>query len=168
SIDDATKKAVNAKLVLRALWWFRWGAMITFLAGLVLFTINYMYIPGMGFGPSALFVDGSGLTQRAVWILMGMLFGTIMWFNVWFIIWPTNKAIFAGQVAADQLPAARAKAALFSRINTYLSGPMLYGMLGAQHYTQINFVTVVIFVALGLWPIWHMYGISKKVGLQAA
>src|SRR5258706_13447345 len=88
SIDDATKKAVNPQLMPRALWWFRWGAMITLLAGLVLFTMIYMYTPGVGFGPSALFKDYSGLTGRAWWILIGMVFGVWMWFKFWFIIWP--------------------------------------------------------------------------------
>src|ERR1044071_1894378 len=83
SIDDPTKKAVNPQLQPRALWWFRWGAMITFIAGLILFTMLYMYTPGVGFGPSANFKDFTGLTGRATWILFGMLLGTIMWFNVW-------------------------------------------------------------------------------------
>ena len=88
ALDDATKKAVNPQLLPRALWWFRWGAMVTLLAGLVLFTLVYMYTPGVGFGPTSVFTDASGLTARAAWILLGMLLGTVMWFNVWFIIWP--------------------------------------------------------------------------------
>ena len=82
SLDDATKKGVNPQLMPRALWWFRWGAMITFLAGLTLFVLTYFYAPGVGFGPISLLVDGDGLTDRAMWILFGMLLGTIMWFNV--------------------------------------------------------------------------------------
>src|SRR3989338_4005744 len=66
SLDDATKKAVNPKLMPRVLWWFRWGAMITLLAGLVLFTMNYMYTPGAGFGPSSLFLSEGQITGRAV------------------------------------------------------------------------------------------------------
>src|SRR5438874_12938495 len=110
ALDDAGKKAVNPKLMPRALWWFRWGAMVTFLAGLVLFTMNYMYTPGAGFGPTSLWTDAQGLTSRAVWILMGMLFGTIMWFNVWFIIWPAQKQILGGTAAPDTLPALRKRA----------------------------------------------------------
>ena len=121
ALDDAAKKAVNPKLMPRALWWFRWGAMLTFLAGLALFTMIYMYTPGQGFGPTNVFtaLEG-GLTSRAIWILMGMTFGIIMWFNVWFIIWPTQKAILSGKVPAEQLPEARKRALLFSRVNTYL------------------------------------------------
>ena len=56
SLDDAGKKAVNPQLMPRTLWWFRWAAMLTFAAGLVLFTLIYMYTPGQGFGPTANFV----------------------------------------------------------------------------------------------------------------
>src|SRR4029077_10534120 len=65
-LDDATKKAVNKELLFRALFWFRWGAMVTLLAGLGLFTMNYMYTPEIGFGPNALFMGPAGLTSRAI------------------------------------------------------------------------------------------------------
>lgn len=164
ALDDATKKAVNPKLMPRALWWFRWGAMITFLAGLVLFTMNYMYTPGIGFGPSSLFINQGHVTSRAFWIMFGMLFGTIMWFNVWFIIWPAQKSMLSGKVPQDQLPAVRKKALLFSRINTYLSGPMLFGMLAPAHYGAINRVTLLAAIAVGVAAIWAAIASSPKVG----
>lgn len=165
ALDDASKKAVNPKLMPRALWWFRMGAMLTFILGLVLFTMIYMYTPGEGFGPSSAFSspDG-GLTNRAVWILIGMGLGTIMWFNVWFVIWPTQKSILSGKFSAEQLPAARKKALLFSRINTFLSGPMLFGMLAPSHYGSINAVTALVATAVGLAVIWHFIMLSGKVG----
>ncbi len=165
ALDDPSKKAVNPKLLPRALWWFRMGAMLTFIAGLILFTMIYMYTPGQGFGPSNLFSNPEGgMSDRAVWILIGMAFGFIMWFNVWFIIWPTQKAILSGKVPAEQLPAARKKALLFSRINTYFSGPMLFGMLAPSHYGSINTVTAIVAIALGLAVIWHFIKLSGKVG----
>ena len=164
ALDDGAKKAVNPQLMPRTLWWFRWGAMITFLAGLVLFVINYMYTPGEGFGPSALFLDEYGMTGRAAWIMMGMLFGTIMWFNVWMIIWPAQKRILGGTAPADQLPALRKRAALFSRVNTYLSGPMLFGMLAPAHYGAANFLTLVLSALLGLGLVWLAYKASATVG----
>lgn len=163
-LDDAAKKAVNPKLLPRALWWFRWGAMITFIAGLILFTMVYMYTPGEGFGPTLLFSDADGLTSRAIWILVGMLLGTIMWFNVWFIIWPTQKAILSGKVPADQLPAARKRALLTSRINTFLSGPMLFGMLAPAHYGAVNLVTLIVFILVGVAAAWLAISSSSKVG----
>ncbi len=164
ALDDAAKKAVNPKLMPRALWWFRWGAMITFLAGLTLFVLTYMYTPGQGFGPSQLFRTSQGLTGRAIWILFGMLLGFIMWFNVWMIIWPTQKKLLSGQVPADQIPAARKKALLFSRINSYLSGPMLFGMLAPAHYGAVNPLTIAVVAALGVIAIWVSISMSSKVG----
>ena len=168
ALDDAAKKAVNPKLLPRALWWFRWGAMVTFIAGLVLFTMIYMYTPGSGFGPSALFSSSEGgLTNRAAWILLGMLMGTIMWFNVWFIIWPAQKKILRREVPADLLPAVRKKALMASRTNAYLSGPMLFCMLAPGHYGSINFVTFLVASLLGVAAIWHFIKFSSKVGTSA-
>ena len=167
SLDDATKKAVNPQLMPRALWWFRWGAMITLLAGLTLFVLTYFYTPGAGFGPTSLLMDADGMTDRAMWILFGMLLGTIMWFNVWFIIWPTQKKLLTGKVPADQVPAARKKALLTSRINSYLSGPMLFGMLAPAHYGTMNAGTFVIAVVLGLLAVWFSIKSSSQVGKLA-
>ncbi|MBI3313412.1 MAG: urate hydroxylase PuuD [Candidatus Omnitrophica bacterium] len=164
ALDDAAKKLVNPKLMPRALWWFRWGAMITFFAGLILFTMTYMYTPGQGFGPSSLFSTPEGITGRAVWILFGMTLGFIMWFNVWMIIWPAQRRMLSGQVPADQLPAVRKKAMLASRINTYLSGPMLFGMMAPSHYGASNLVTIVVASVLGLIAIFWSIKTSFKVG----
>src|SRR3989338_8812053 len=155
ALDDAAKKAVNPKLMPSALWWFRWGAMTTFLAGVVLFTLTYAYRPGQGFGMNENFISADGsVSDRGVWILMGMLFGTIMWLNVWFVIWPAQKKILSGQ-AGDQLAALRKRAGLFSRVNTYLSAPMLFGMLAPAHYGAVNGFTLLVAVALGIFAIWH-------------
>jgi uncharacterized membrane protein len=167
-LDDATKKSVNPQLIPRALWWFRWGAMITFLAGLLLFVMNYMYTPGIGFGATPYMMDAEGITGRAIWIMMGMTFGIIMWFNVWMIIWPAQRRIFGigvPKATPEQLPAIRKRAGLFSRINTYLSGPMLFGMLAPAHYGQANGTVLLVSIGLGLFAIWwsikSSYGVGK-------
>ena len=85
-------------------------------------------------------------------------------FNVWFIIWPAQKSMLSGKVAADQLAGVRRKAYLASRMNTYLSGPMLFGMLAPAHYGSINPVTFVVFALIGLGMIWHAISKSPKVG----
>ena len=164
ALDDAGKKALNPKLLPRALWWFRWGAMITFLAGLVLFTMNYMYTPGVGFGPSSLFRDANGVTSRAIWIMVGMLLGTIMWFNVWFIIWPAQKSLLSGKVPQDQIAGVRKRALFTSRLNTFLSGPMLFGMLAPAHYGAFNGMTLGVFALVALITIWLAIASSSKVG----
>ncbi|MEK7288015.1 MAG: urate hydroxylase PuuD [Elusimicrobiota bacterium] len=170
SLDDAAKKAVNAKLLLRALWWFRWGAMTTFVSGWALFTLGYMHTPGLGFGPSVLFSDENGMTSRAVWILIGMAMASIMWFNVWFIIWPAQKKMLAGQSSAEELPALRRKAYLASRTNTYLSGPMLFAMLAPAHFTHdysFNIMAFVICSALAVAGAYWAIRASGKVGTIA-
>jgi uncharacterized membrane protein len=164
SIDDTTKKSVNPQLMPRALWWFRWGAMATFILGLILFTMNYMYTPGVGFGPSANFSNADGITARAIWILFGMFFGAWMWFNVWFLIWPTQKIILGGKAPADQLPALRAKAGKYSRWNTFFSGPMLFGMLAPNHYGSTSAVAIILALSIGMIAISLAYRASKNVG----
>ena len=87
------KKVVNPQMLGRAFWWFRHSAMVTFVVGLLLFTMLYMYTPGVGFGPSELFRTADGLTGRAIWIMIGMFLGFSMWANVWFVIWPMQRKI---------------------------------------------------------------------------
>ena len=107
---DAKADAVK-KLAPRALWWFRWGAMATFITGL------YLY--------------GSLGNSVNAYIATGALAGTLMFLNVWLVIWPKQK-IVCGIVEGDAAAAAP-KAALASRTNTLLSAPMLMGMLGSKH-----------------------------------
>src|SRR5205085_12599935 len=72
AIPGDVKKAVNPEQLGRALWWFRWGAMVTFVAGLALYTQLYMYTPGVGFGPTELLRTADGVTGRGAWIMMGV------------------------------------------------------------------------------------------------
>ena len=111
---DAKADAVK-KLAPRALWWFRWGAMFTFLTGLVL-------LHQIGAGTSF-------LGMPVIWV--GALAGILMFLNVWLIIWPKQQVVL-GLKEGDG-PACAAKAGLASRTNTLLSGPMLFGMLGSKH-----------------------------------
>ena len=63
-----------------------------------------------------------------------MWLGTIMWFNVWFVIWPNQKKVMGVTPASDDEKKAAARTAfLFSRTNTALSIPMLYCMASASH-----------------------------------
>jgi len=162
-LDGPTKKLVNPQLMPRALFWFRWGAMITFIMGLVLFTKIYMYTPGIGFGPSAYFKTEMGISQRAIWILIGMVCGFVMWFNVWFVIWPRQRAIQSAVRDGTPPDAAMVKTATnASKINTYLSGPMLFGMLAPSHYGSINAVTAIVAIATSLAVVWHLYKVAPK------
>ncbi len=163
-MDDATKKLVNPQLMPRALWWFRWGAMVTFLSGLFLFAQIYFHTPEIGWGANMLFKGAEGLTDRARWIMWGMTFGSVMWFNVWFIIWPAQKKLLGG-TAGDAAPALRARAGMASKINTYLSAPMLVGMLGANHAgMSFSYGALLIAAGLGLVIVKGAYAHSTFVG----
>ena len=111
---DAKADAMK-KLAPRALWWFRWGAMYTFLTGLYL-----LYSIG---------ADRDIAGQPVIWV--GALSGIFMFLNVWLIIWPKQKIVL-GMKEGDG-PSSAAAAGLASRTNTLLSGPMLFGMLGSKH-----------------------------------
>jgi uncharacterized membrane protein len=164
SLSDAEKVLVNAKLLPRVLWWFRWGAMFTVLAGLALFTAIYMYVPGEGFGPSSLFVGAQGMTDRAVWILFGMALAGVMWFNVWMVIWPAQKKMLRGRASEEELPRLRRRVYLASRTNAYLSAPMLFAMLAPAHFGAINFKTWLSACVGGFVFIWLLLKISTSVG----
>jgi uncharacterized membrane protein len=143
------KPQVNPKLLLRAFWWFRWGAMYTFVFGLVLFGYKYFHQGLFWADP----VAKSGMSNRAAWMIFGMLLGTIMWFNVWFVIWPRQKLILGGLAAgtphpdAAKLAAAAGKA---SRFNTYASGPMLWGMVVPNNYSGWSHAGMVVALVLGI------------------
>lgn len=108
---------VKAKLAPRALWWFRWGAMFTFLTGLYL-----LYAVGAHNNLSG---------QPVIWV--GAIAGILMFLNVWLIIWPKQQIVLGLNGKTGDGPAAAAKAGLASRTNTLFSGPMLFGMLGSKH-----------------------------------
>jgi uncharacterized membrane protein len=91
-----------------------------------------------------------------MWILFGALLGTIMWFNVWFVIWPRQKKILGGMAAGTPHPDAAklaATAGKASRFNTYASGPMLFAMLAAPHFSVMSgpVLVVVSLIGLGFW-----------------
>jgi uncharacterized membrane protein len=132
--DAAVRTGAIQKLVPRALWWFRWGAMFTFLAGILIYLIR-MHEMGTG-----LFYSSS----YGVTITIGGLIGTIMFLNVWLVIWPNQQIVIASanQVAqgGQPLPAAAGagrRAGLTSRTNTVFSIPMLFFMGAASHYTSL-------------------------------
>ncbi len=120
--SDSTKVELFTKLVPTALWYFRWAALLTFLTGVVL-----LY-----------FVHDVGLLTSG--LLIGALMATVMFLNVWLVIWPNQKIVIAsnesiaggGEADPGQADAA-AKALLASRTNTFLSLPMLFLMGSSAH-----------------------------------
>ena len=127
NIPDEQKPAIGKVIAPAALFYFRWGAALTVLSGLILAYLN-------GYLHDAMTLSiGSGVPKHTA-IGIGMWLAIIMAINVWFVIWPNQKRAL-GIVEAD--PETKAKSAktamLFSRTNTLLSLPMLLTMVAAQN-----------------------------------
>jgi uncharacterized membrane protein len=121
-------------LVSRALWWFRWGAMFTFITGWLIIVHKIGQ-----FGLTGFFNQSYGWA-----IFFGGMLGSLMWFNVWFVIWPAQQVVMASatQVAkgGQAIPEAAARGqrgGFASRTNTMLSIPMLFFMGAASHLPML-------------------------------
>ena len=126
-IPDEQKPAIGKVIAPAALFYFRWGAALTVLSGLILAYLN-------GYLHDAMTLSiGSGIPKHTA-IGIGMWLAIIMAFNVWFVIWPNQKRALGIVECEAELKAKSAKTAmLFSRTNTLLSLPMLLAMVGAQN-----------------------------------
>ena len=126
--EAATKKYVTTKLLPRALWWFRWGALATWLSG-----AWFLQLQGMLHQAFTLGLVGPS-NPYATTIGVGAWLGTIMLINVWALIWPNQKKIL-GMVEATAEEVAKAKniALLASRSNTLMSIPLVMSMVGPGH-----------------------------------
>ncbi|HUH37953.1 MAG TPA: urate hydroxylase PuuD [Spongiibacteraceae bacterium] len=147
--EPGAKADATAKLAPRALFYFRWSAMFTFITGLLLFE---------------LIRQGHGING---FIAMGALMGTLMFLNVWLIIWP-NQKIVVGIKAGDKARAG-ARALLASRTNTLFSASMLLGMMGSNH--GVGAATTLLLAkghseapGLGLWVV---LGLTAALQLNA-
>jgi uncharacterized membrane protein len=153
-VDAPVKNNTLAKLAPKALWWFRWGAMGTFLSGLAMLAIAGHELKSDFF-----------LTSYGIYIFAGALLGTLMFLNVWLIIWPKQKVIVANadnvlKGGAPNPEAAKLgpQALLASRTNVMFSIPMLFFM-GASRHLGLNMpegssagaaLMAVTLIALGL------------------
>ena len=151
--DPAARTDAFTGLVPRALWWFRWGAMFTFLTGLIMLGIR-----------------GAGLT---VDITIGAVLGTLMFLNVWLIIWPNQKIVIAsnqqvkdGGEALAEAGVAAPKAGLASRTNTLFSIPMLYFMGSSAHLPNgsIGGESTALIVSLVVIAALELNAIFGKLG----
>jgi uncharacterized membrane protein len=132
-LGGEAKSAVTRGLVPKALWWFRWGAMFTFVTGVLIIA---MKLGHSGISPT------SGYMTK---ILTGGLMGTLMWANVWFVIWPAQQIVIAnantvagGGEANPAAAGCAARAGLASRTNTLFSIPMLFFMAAASHFPSLT------------------------------
>jgi len=140
-LDASSRTDAFTKLVPRALWWFRWAAMFTFLTGVLL-----------------LYFLGKVTTTYIAW---GSVMAIIMFLNVWLIIWPnqriviaSNEAVQGGGTADPNAGAAAAKALLASRTNTLFSLPMLFFMTFSAHAPaiagQVMSISLINVLVLGV------------------
>ena len=115
--------AINKYVAPRALLWFRWSALLTWLTGAA--TLEIM---GIGIGDAFMLKEGAAVIGIGAWL------GTIMLFNVWVLIWPNQKKILGiVDASADEIAGAKKVALMASRTNTLLSIPMLLCMTGQGH-----------------------------------
>lgn len=163
-IDAATKGICVRKLVPKALWWFRWAAMFTLITGLYTLTTR------AHLGGWEIFSTSWGVT-----ILTGSALAVLMWANVWFVIWPSQKVVIhsAEEVAAGRsaLPEAAergARAGIASRHNVLFSIPMLFFMGAASHLPlqigpEPRFGTLTIILA-ALFGLIQLNALKGKLG----
>lgn len=117
---DGTAAGISKHVAPRALFFFRWAALATWVLGAALL--------------GGRFVDAFTFQAGSVAIGVGSWFGTIMFLNVWGIIWPNQKKILGIVAATDEEKnKARRVAFLASRTNTALSIPMLFFMVSSAH-----------------------------------
>jgi uncharacterized membrane protein len=132
-LGNAARSQVTRGLLPNVMWWFRWGAMVTFLTGWLIVLTKLGH-------------DGLPLTSGYMtMILTGGLLGTLMWANVWFVIWPIQRrviasaeAVAAGGQADSEVPKLAPNAGLASRTNTMFSIPMLFFMGAASHFPALH------------------------------
>jgi uncharacterized membrane protein len=156
--EASAKSDAIQKLVPKALWWFRWGSVVTLVTGLGIFGVR-----------------GGGMSMD---IYVGALIAIFMFTNVWLIIWPSQKIVIAStkQVASggEPLPeaaAAAATAGLASRTNALFSFPMLFLMGASAHYphsfSALAFIAAMLVVLVleynGAYPLLKNIELVKKL-----
>jgi uncharacterized membrane protein len=121
---DGTAAGITKHVAPRALLYFRWAAVVTWLAGAALLGNQ--------------FVNAFTLSKGMAGIGVGAWLGTIMLFNVWALIWPNQQKILGMKPATDEEKnKARRTAFLASRANVMLSIPMLFFMAGGWSHRAV-------------------------------
>jgi uncharacterized membrane protein len=168
--DEARARNIAIdKVARKALWWFRWAAVSTFVTGILITIVSPNYFSGVG-------EDSWGVFSGNIAISTGMLLGTIMMLNVWGVIWRNQKIVLANAVnvlnggeADPKAAAAGRKALMASRQNAVFSVSMLYfmvfkghapnsgnvvesGAMGAFWAITLIIIAVLELNALGLMP----------------
>jgi len=126
-IPAELKPAISKYIAPEALFWFRWAALATWVMGVILSFSRGTLLESATLGLAGGYTPG--VDMQFTFIGTGMWLATIMFLNVWGVIWPNQKrALGIVEVDADAKAKAAKMAMLFSRINTLLSIPMLATM----------------------------------------
>ena len=113
----------------RALLWFRWSALLTWLTG-----ASFLLHRGMLDDAFMLGSQTDPANAYALTIGIGAWLGTFMLFNVWVLIWPNQKKVLGMvEASADEIAKAKKIAFIASRSNTLMSIPLIMSMVGAGH-----------------------------------
>jgi len=137
TLDPKARTALVSKLVPRALWWFRWAAVMTLLTGVMILGFQEQLAGGEYFK-----------TTPGISISTGILLALVMFANVWMVIWPSQRIVVASaqRVEAGGEPdpsvaVAARRAFLASRTNTFFSIPMLWFMGVTSHFAGLYDIT---------------------------
>ncbi len=167
-LSDGARSEALRKLTFRALWWFRYAALLTFLFGILLLGLE-------GGDTMDTYLAGVGGTA----ILTGMLFGITMFLNVWGVIWRNQKVVIGnaenvanGGEANPDAPAAAKRAARASRCNTLFSITMLFFMVfaahGAEWFVGVGGTAVYWVLVLVLWAFIEASALGFVGGIDSA
>jgi Urate oxidase N-terminal len=154
------------KVTFRALWWFRYAALFTFLTGIWLLSVGDLW-------------DWKG--QEGLSISIGALLATTMFLNVWGVIWRNQKiniasseAVAAGGEADPRAAKAANAAGRASRVNTFFSIPMLFLMVFTAHYAGRykdptgGKIVAYVLIALVIWAVMEASALGLIGGLDNA
>jgi uncharacterized membrane protein len=160
-MDGAARNNAFDKLTWRALWWFRWAAAATVAFGLLVIAV----------APKGSFGGDFWKSTPGVTLLLGILFGVTMLYNVWMVIWPNQQIVIgnarkvqSGGEADPNAPAAARAGAMASRQNTIFSLPLLVFMVGASHFYALGHFSGRPGGAK--WVIYFLIGIAVLVVLE--
>ncbi len=132
--DGPGPAAIGKYVAPRALFWFRWAALVTWLTGAAYLAHQSNFLAAFALG----LTEAGGAYHTYIGI--GAWLGTIMLLNVWGIIWPNQKKVLGMKPASDEEKAvAKRRAFLASRTNTLLSIPMILFMLAPTHGLPLMF-----------------------------
>jgi uncharacterized membrane protein len=163
-MDPAARNNAFDKLTWRALWWFRWAAAATVAFGILIIAVEG--------GNGHVYSNDFWRSTSGVTLLIGILFGFIMLYNVWMVIWPNQQIVIAnarnvqaGGEADPNAAAAGRAGAMASRQNTIFSLPLLVFMVGASHFYLFSHFDPK--PSTGLWILYLLIGIAVAAILEA-